>query len=215
MSLRIIGDVHGKFSDYLRIVKTTEHSLQVGDFGYHQSYEWMLNSGLDFAKHKVLLGNHDQYDLNFSEFPFVLPDFGFTNIGGVDILYVRGAFSIDKKVREYNYWMGDWPKTWFENEELTYRELSKALEFYCKVKPDIVVTHDCPKVFGNYLSNPEFLRNWGFDGELKTQTQMALQAMWDKHKPSYWYCGHYHRSFSKEIEGTTFRCLAELEFVDI
>jgi len=35
--------------------------------------------------------------------------------------------------------------------------------------------------------------------------------LWGIHKPDLWIFGHFHNSWTQTIQGTEFRCLAELE----
>lgn len=212
--LRLISDVHGKFWKYFKIAKEAEYSVQIGDFGWRDSYKF-LQDYLSPNNHKVILGNHEDYDyIDEYGLPHNLGDFGYTTIGDVSFFFVRGAFSIDRKPR-INYQWKTGIKTWFEQEELTYSRLNTALAEYKMFKPDIVITHDTPQEVSELVGKPDVLRAFGFEPPLKTTTQLALQAMFEYHQPEYWYFGHYHRSWQQEINGTKFRCLAELEFTDI
>lgn len=212
--IRLVGDIHGKFWKYYETVKNVKYSIQLGDFGWRDSYE-LLQKHLDPNRHKVLLGNHEDYDyVDTVGFPHNLGNYGTFTLDGQTFFFLRGAFSIDMKPRL----MGQYRtgiKSWFEQEELSHTELKKAIELYKQVKPDLVLTHDTPQSISELVGKPEVLRAFGFDPPLKTTTQIALQTMFDYHQPKQWYFGHYHREWGRVYDGTMFKCLSELEYVDI
>ena len=184
----IIGDVHGKIEKYHNLVKGCEASVQLGDFGLQREHDWHL-SNIDHEKHQVLFGNHDFYP--YLRFPHSLtPDYELRG----DILFVRGANSIDKHLRTE----GD---DWFPNEEIDYATFSDLVSEITTMKPEIIISHDCPK----FLYQTFF----GIDG--KSRTNQGLQACFEAFQPKMWVFGHHHKSKDEIIEGTRFICLAELE----
>jgi len=80
----------------------------------------------------------------------------------------------------------------------------KARELYRIVKPDIVITHDCPDEVGFRLLKP-------FQRKYENLTGWALQELFNIHQPKIWRFGHWHQSWNMNISGTDFRCLNELE----
>ena len=74
--LRLIGDVHGHVSAYKHLLKFPMYSIQLGDFGMR--YDWdKLIQEVDGDNHKVLGGNHDDYDfIKFKKPKHYLGDFG-------------------------------------------------------------------------------------------------------------------------------------------
>jgi len=80
----------------------------------------------------------------------------------------------------------------------------KARELYRSIKPDIMLTHDCPETISPYLLRPgaQIYQN---------QTGYFLQELFNIHQPKRWFFGHYHKSWQMTINGTDFRCLNELE----
>jgi hypothetical protein len=92
--IRLLGDVHYKVPSYMNLIKDAEYSIQLGDWGFNYS---QLNK-VDDTHHKILAGNHDNYD-NMDRFPHFLGDFGVYSVGGYDFFFIRGAFSVDKKYR--------------------------------------------------------------------------------------------------------------------
>lgn len=191
--VRLIGDVHGKISGYLDIVRGAEYSIQLGDFGFRDKWNWLNSSGLSPDKHKILGGNHEHYPSYF-ESKYSLGNFGVLTHGGISFFYLRGAKSIDK----YNRVEG---VDWFQEEEIDYRVMSWALDVYAMERPSIVITHDCPLSIKRQL----------IGGTCRDATSYLLQSMLDIHKPDAWYFGHHHRSWRSGI----FRCLNILEYLDV
>lgn len=196
--LRVIGDVHGKYWEYRDLANQAEYSICVGDVGFN--YE--VIGGLCKEHHRIVAGNHENYH-NLT--PHFLGDFGTHTVPGFgDIFYVRGAFSID--------WQWRTPgKDLFPEEELTEQQMYAAIEEYQRVKPDFVITHDCPLSIIPLMN----LRAIGDDFEIGSQrTPRMLDMMWNSHHPKTWLYGHFHTKWKQEVQGTTFQCLKELEFQD-
>lgn len=193
-SITIIGDVHGKLDKYFDIVNRCENSICVGDFGFKEEWDW--HRDLIGYPHWINPGNHDwngayqSIEIN-GEY---LSTGNFRSFSKSGIFTIRGAKSIDKYLREDG-------KDWFPNEELTYRESLEAFDAYCKSKPRIVISHDCPSSIAE-----EF-----FGITEKTGTRQTLQAMFEEHQPNWWFFGHHHKSRDEVIGGTRFICLNELE----
>ncbi len=213
----MIGDVHGDILKYQRLIKQGRSSIQVGDLGlgFHDEHGGRMTNlfrRLDpqiHEYHKVLRGNHDNPDVflgheytdEFGQRHKILPlqsylgDWGY--LPDQDLFFVSGAFSIDR----------DWRTAlvdWWPNEELCVEDLRQATEFFMRMKPRFMVTHDCP-----HLIYPELC---GKGVIIPNNTSLALDMMLTGHQPEKWYFGHWHQT--KEIShksGTLFRCLAEYE----
>jgi len=212
--LRIIGDVHGKFSQYEAIASKAEFSLCLGDFGFADSWNKLGYSSLSPDSHKVCLGNHDDYDMA-PHSPFCLGDFGEASLGGVAFFYVRGGISIDRTYREAER-INRGPRTWWSQEELNFSQMLECMKLYRKVKPSIVVSHvPCASFSKLVCPNDKILTDFGFHKGFKEATQLLGDELLKIHRPKAWYSGHMHRSLTEEIGGTTFVALAELEHVDI
>jgi hypothetical protein len=70
------------------------------------------------------------------------------------------------------------------------------------------VTHDAPvSVVENIHTS-----HHRFDSSF---TQRYLQNMFEQHQPRLWVFGHHHVSWHMEMNGTTFRCLNELEIMEL
>lgn len=204
----LIGDVHGKIGGYFDVLndfiqqysRTDEnYTLQLGDFGFGDTYQQRENRierghRYDADKHVFFGGNHDDYDKyedvtgslgHFGEIPFIDESF-----------FVRGAESLDKDARTVGY-------DWWKEEELDWRQSNEAIEQYIEVEPKHVFTHDAPHSAADQIF-PE-KTNFG------THTSHLLQQMLESHRPDTWTFGHWHKTRSMELSGTTFQCLGELD----
>jgi len=194
--MRIIGDVHGHHNSYLNIIQGTDCSVQVGDFGF----DYLCLSGVDPDNHKIVGGNHDNYDI-IEDCPNYLGDYGICKIGSIEFFFVRGERSVDANLRIEG-------RTWWRNEELDMGAAYKAIEAYEAAKPEIVITHGCPaEVLPFFVSNPAKFS--------PSRTSQFLDSMFQIHRPKLWVFGHHHRSETLKVGDCTFRCLNELETMEI
>jgi len=196
--LQIIGDIHGKYEQYLQLISDAEYSIQLGDFGF----DYSVLDKVDSRKHKIIPGNHDNYnDINR---PHFLGNFGIHTIpffsSPIDFFFIRGAYSVDKKYRIEGV-------SWWPEEELNFMQQKAAYDAYCKIKPNIVLSHDCPfqiakKVVTHY-------------GKLNfSNTTRLLSACFHFHQPGLWIFGHHHNNKILMYKGTRFICLNELSTLD-
>jgi len=196
MSVTIIGDVHGKYKRYHEIIREKNrhpYSIQLGDFGF--DYETLKN--VDPAKHVIVAGNHDNYN-KIIHTPHYLGDYGYTsNFNGLDFFHYRGAYSIDRQYRTIgiDFW---------NEEQVTTENFLKARELYTSIKPEIMITHDCPESVSPLLLDP-------YANLFQNMTGYFLQELFNAHQPKIWLFGHYHKSWKMTINGTDFQCLNELE----
>lgn len=205
---RVIGDVHGRpnITSYLKRAKKAEYSLQVGDLS-GSNYKFL--NELDPLHHKVIAGNHEVFnagsDWYFRNVDHFLGDFGLWSVPDFqDIFYVRGGMSLNKKEKEA---IG----AWSIEEELSVPKLDKAIELYEFLRPEFVVTHECPLRVVEHVANPLTTHYYGFKTSvIRTKTNQALDAMMEIHQPKIWIFGHYHEYLSKRIDGTHFICLNQM-----
>ena len=195
MSITLIGDVHGKYEHYHKIVRQTErhpYTLQIGDFGF--KYDTLKN--VDSTRHLILPGNHDHYDTCYNH-PHFLGDYGYTSLNRIDFFYYRGAYSIDRQYRTIGI-------DWWENEQVNIDQFMKARELYRDIKPEIMITHDCPQDIALQMLEPG-------QRVYENITSWALQELYNIHQPKLWFFGHWHRSVKIQHGNTQFVCLNELE----
>jgi len=196
-TLRLIGDCHGLYNSYHNLIKKPQYSIQLGDFGFE--YDTLKN--VDPTRHKILGGNHDNYDV-IQNCPNYLGDFGTINLDGLDIFFIRDAYSVDKQYRIPGV-------SWWPQEELSYTQCLACIDLYDQVRPDLVISHDCPEICKEYgiLTNPDKI--------IKTSTGTLLQELLYLHSPRKWYFCHHHKDWWQFINNTDFRCLNELSYEDI
>lgn len=191
--LRIIGDVHGHYRQYLELVKHVPYSIQLGDFGF----DYKCLDEVDPLRHKILLGNHENYE----RIPqHSLGDYGLQTLGDFTFFFIRGAYSIDVMYRTpYVSW---WP-----TEQLSTAKGEDCVKAFDAFKPDLVLSHDCPlSVYPQVIANPWFIQeNW---------TSRFLEECLQHHQPARWVFGHHHRKWTDKLGATRFRCLGELEVMD-
>jgi DNA repair exonuclease SbcCD nuclease subunit len=199
---RLIGDVHGKHEQLIKIASKAKYSLALGDIGF----DYTLLSNLDSDKHKMIGGNHDNYtkDENNNyhlQSKHFLGDFGQFDVPRFgEIFYIRGGNSVDKQFRTAG-------KNWWEDEQLSTRKLYECVEEYSQKKPWFVVSHECPSdVVPFFITNSDKI--------FHSKTAQALQSMFDIHQPKYWFFGHHHKTDVLNHKNTTFHCLGELDFYD-
>lgn len=196
--ITLIGDVHGHYSQYEQMARKREYTLQIGDLGF--KYGCLKN--LDPDKHKVIAGNHDNYDI-INEFPHFLGDYGNCELNGFKFFFYRGAYSIDRQYRTIGL-------DWWPQEQNTIETFMEAREVYRETKPSVFISHCCPFSVIPYFLEP---RNAG--RVINSTTDWALDELWRIHKPTLWVFGHFHVSRKIELEGTKFICLNELETLDL
>lgn len=198
--MRFIGDIHGKYKQYTKIVKECEESVQVGDFGmgFSHKHPWEYKKDQDFYKsHRFIRGNHDSPS-HCARAKWWIPDGTIEN----KIMYIGGAFSIDQAWRQEGV-------TWWRDEELSIEALNTFIDKYEREKPDVMVTHEAPE----YIIRDTM--TWYDKMEFPSRTRQAFQAMWEIHSPKVWVFGHWHTSVDREIADCRFICLNELEHIDL
>lgn len=208
--MRYIGDVHGRYRAYKRIIKEVSASIQVGDMGvgfrrFPQGEEQANPPHAEMVKHnaRFIRGNHDNPAV-CSRHSQWIPDG--TYDAETKTMFIGGADSIDKAYRIKDY-------SWWADEELSYAELVRVINQYDHYKPEIMVTHDAPQIIAAEVIRPMLMQNYAkFE---MTRTRQAFAQMLAIHQPKLWIFGHYHVSFDATYGDTRFICLAELEYKDI
>lgn len=204
--LLLIGDIHGKWEQYGALLHKLrgqyDRSVQVGDFGWGFSDQDLWNTArtdqlhevMDKGDNKYIRGNHDNPAMCKTH-KYCIDDV--TYEADTDIMYIGGAYSIDKLYRQIHN------LDWWEDEELNMQDLQLAIDTYEQVKPKIMVTHEAPESVV-----PE-LFHW-YKKEFPSDTRAAFQHMFELHQPDIWVFGHWHQDIDVTINGTRFVCLNEL-----
>lgn len=206
----LIGDVHGRFRAYQRIIKSAPASIQVGDMGVGFR---RIRAGLErsngagdvqylanpphyamLPEHRFIRGNHDNPHVCRRHSQWI-------SDGCVDgkVMFVGGAHSSDRRFRTSGY-------DWWSQEQLSEHDFGRIIERYLKAKPAVMVSHDCPVDVAPLVNSHHSFES--------TRTNNSLQLMWEAHQPELWIFGHHHLSFDQVANGTRFVCLAELEARD-
>jgi calcineurin-like phosphoesterase family protein len=201
----LIGDIHAQFHNYRATIINSGavNSLQLGDFGlgFPRSENHFDMSDVK-GTHLFIRGNHDNPEVCRKDC-YYAGDFGIMNGSFIDgafdkLFFMSGAWSIDQAYRI--------PKlTWWEEEQLSYKELNEAANLYKKEKPEIVCSHDCPTFILNHLHHHV----------IPTRTSQAMDAMFMFKEPALWFFAHHHMSWRMNIRGCWFVCLNEMETLDI
>lgn len=194
-SITFLGDVHGKYKRLHEIIREKDrypYIVQIGDFGF--DYDTLKN--VDPKNFVIVGGNHDNYQ-KIINIPHYLGDYGYTNFNGLKFFYYRGAYSIDKQYRTIGI-------DWWREEEVGIEGFMKARELYREIKPDLMITHDCPEFLVRNYIGP-------YDRLYQNITNWSLQELFNTHQPKIWIHGHYHVSKTTTYGNTTFICLGELE----
>lgn len=206
MQVRLIGDVHGKFGYYKRLIKSIENSIQLGDMGVgfrdwpHGDFQ--PNPPYDAIKlgnHRFIRGNHDNPAVCKQQ-SYYIPD---GTVEG-DVMLIGGALSIDRAYRTEGF-------SWWADEELSIGELSDLVDLYVRTKPRVMLTHDCPESVVDQTLKAFNMERYNDP----SRTRQAFQSMFDFHQPELWVHGHWHVRLDHVWGTTRFVCLEELGILDI
>ena len=206
--MRFIGDVHGKFRRYERLITGVTQSIQVGDMGIGFGIAGP-DGGIEYpsppygamkreGSHRFIRGNHDN-PAECRNQSLCIAD----GHGEDEMFFCGGALSAGRARRTEG--VNRWP-----DEELSVFALERICEKYLDEKPKIMVTHDGPH------SIAETILRVHQPGKsvAESRTRRFLQSMWERHRPETWIFGHWHLSADMSIAGTRFICLNELEAID-
>ncbi len=200
-SIRFIGDVHGNWKRYKKIINECDTSIQVGDFGV--GFSGHSNPPYDHMKkgdHKFIRGNHDNPSV-CKKHPFWIPDGTMIHD---NIFCIGGAKSIDAHMRTEGL-------NWWINEELSYKEFLILCDVYEKLKPSVVVAHEMPESLTYIVCSKCNLTKY----DDKSVTRQFLDNILEIHKPDLFIHGHWHVNHHTVYKGVEYIGLGELEHVDL
>lgn len=210
---RIIGDIHGLVNDYkvYSIGDFDGPTIQIGDFGigFGQSDYWHESVDEYHKAHngRFIRGNHDN-PFQCKEMSSWIPDGTIEN----DVMFIGGAWSIDNPCAPPGWYRRTAGYDWWPEEENSDEEFERMYEEYKRVKPRVMITHDCPA----RISYEMF---WG-SGFIKgpvypNRTGEWLDRFFDAHQPEFHFFGHWHKTMTYKSGNTTFQCLGELDYIDV
>src|ERR1051326_1585742 len=140
-SIILIGDVHGftqTYQKYIQRLPDGQRTIQLGDMG-------LGFQGVGLAQmaesHSWFRGNHDSPERCRAHKNY-RGDYGYDETTG--IFHIAGAFSVDRDFRIAGV-------SWWEDEELSYRQLDEAISLYREKRPRFVVSHEAPVKAGATL----------------------------------------------------------------
>jgi len=218
----ILGDVHGNFKALLHNIEEKDlkdcYLICVGDLGigFQYSYQGEIFAcerlSQIFKKRNIqflsIRGNHDDPKFFKGKDRIVYPnfelleDYTVKKINGETFLFVGGAVSIDKKVRNKG-------TSWWSDEVFVLDE--------SKIVPcDVLITHSAPAWLGpfdkggliNWIKNDPSL--WDECVKERLDHNVLLQ----KATPKRHFCGHFHIWAAVDFGGCYSRILDELEILE-
>lgn len=198
MSIVIVGDVHGKWGPYERLLETIPgRSIQLGDMGVGFGKTNEIVPGDE--NHRWFRGNHDSPEESRKN-KWYMGDYGYDE--KTEIFWLAGAYSIDYMWRIPG-------RSWWVDEELGVADLEAAWQLYVKSKPRFVISHEAPSQAATWLLT---MIAPGFRPEkiVTTRTGQKMEYMLDFHRPEKWIFGHYHVDKTFEFAGVEYTCVNEL-----
>jgi hypothetical protein len=204
--MRFIGDIHAEWPFYYNAIAGVSDSIQVGDFGvgFPDGPGRLTMPNFDHmnrGNHRFIRGNHDNPQVCTELEGYWIRD------GALEeekIFCVGGAFSIDRDFRQRDI-------NWWEDEECSYSELCDIIDYYEKIRPEIVCTHDAPDIIIDLFLQRHNRRKF----MVNSVTRRALNEMYHIHQPKLWIHGHWHVSHQETINKTRFISLNINETYDV
>ena len=200
-SIRFIGDVHGNWKKYKKIINECDTSIQVGDFGV--GFSGHSNPPYDSMKkgnHRFIRGNHDNPSV-CKKHPCWIAD---GEIIHNNIFCIGGAKSIDAHLRTEGL-------NWWSDEELSYVQFLKLCDDYEKHKPSVIVSHEMPESLTYIVCSKCNLTKY----DDKSVTRQFLDNILEIHKPDLFIHGHWHVNHHTVYKGVEYIGLGELEHIDL
>ena len=200
-SIRFIGDVHGNWKKYKKIINECDTSIQVGDFGV--GFSGHSNPPYDHMKkgdHRFIRGNHDNPSV-CKKHPFWIPDGTMIHD---KIFCIGGAKSIDAQYRTEGL-------NWWINEELSYKEFLILCDAYEQLKPSVIVAHEMPESLTYIVCSKCNMTKY----DDPSITRQFLDNILEIHKPDLFIHGHWHVNHHTIYQGIEYIGLGELEHVDL
>ncbi len=191
--MRFIGDLHGNMDLYRTKIAGCKMSCQVGDMGAGFVDVPDMGKG-----HRFIRGNHDDPAACRANPQWVKDGASFGFKWGDSLFCIGGARSGDAAHRVEGV-------SWWRDEEMSDAECFRAIAEYADVRPEIVVSHDCPSRVAEQM----------FGVKEHSRTRLMLDTMLEMNEPAVWVFGHWHQLRDELIGRTRFICLGEGDHVDL
>lgn len=209
MKTLIIGDLHANFGLLNLLLKKEEPELvlSTGDFGYWPDFLGEWHTDPITGKQKIFQmylenkcpiyfcdGNHEDHtallNLKSNE---IMPNIFYMKrgstltINNINILFIGGAFSIDRTYRIPQ-------KTWFIEETIQQKDILNLPD----MKIDMIISHTAPREFVVINDKDEFAKDPSRD---------ALSYVLNKYNPELWNFSHWHKYMNGKYHRTHWTCL--------
>lgn len=125
-----IGDVHGKYDRYKKILEASPPTIQVGDMGVGfrrtqgprtgEFYSNPPHYAMKLCNARFIRGNHDNPGACKDHSQWI-PDGWVEDLDGRKTMFCGGATSIDRAMRQEGY-------SWWPDEEMSHAELNCAVD---------------------------------------------------------------------------------------
>lgn len=210
MLICFIGDQHKDLLNLKHLIKYTEYKyspdlyIQLGDFGLLYDYrEYLDNCNELFKKiNKQLIfidGNHEDHSYLQQlkdDFTYIRSNIQYAKRGAIltinnkNILFVGGAFSIDRHLRKLNV-------DYYNEELLSEKEYKYIMNKIENKYFDIMVSHDTPSIF--FQHNRSSVYKTKEDEKISMQHRKYLTNIFIKSKAKINIHGHYHKQFIDKL----------------
>lgn len=214
----VCGDIHGNWPMLNKFIdkKKPEIILQCGDFGfwphYHNSTKFdgtgkpwnqygIKNKGTKIFWCDGNHENHDEIDLLSEKYGFddpielekfnnvfYMPRTSILEINDLKIMFIGGAYSIDKEHRIIG-------NSWWHQEQISRKDIDNLKD----EKIDIIISHTIPQQFFHLLGKSQTFND----------SERWLDYVFDAYRPKKWYFGHFHLYKKFHKRDCEFTCLDE------
>ena len=212
-NIYVMGDIHGmatsfhsRISRYINNPQPNDIIIICGDVGLE--YGNYISTALKEEMHNfpgtiyIMRGNHDTrywrdhtnwiqennllYQKEYDNIKYIKDEGGLYNIAGNNILFIPGAYSIDKEHR-LDYGL---PYEW--EEQLTWTEQNNIIDICNNNNIDYVISHTCPLRLQKYFKDLflSFINQSTVDNLMERFLDEIDSLL--KNNFQHWYFGHYH-----------------------
>ena len=216
----LLGDTHGNNHNELNRAfqhaqnSGAEYIIQLGDFGYQYTKQFLKVCDQSPVPLYFLRGNHDNTTIirqwnhgqlhghnpvQVTDQLWYLPDGCRLTIGGTHIAVLGGAHSIDHQRRQQ--WESWWPDETTPTHAVTQLLHHNWNNHYSKPSTvDVLLCHDvpeCPPTIADHIGKFKF-------DPCSQANRILLRHVFDHLKPAKVFHGHYHYAYCEQYAGAEF-----------